>query len=129
MPTLEDVIDGLREGTLPVAMVLSRNEREHALYKGLCGKMRHPPSLNKLGWKVCHIDSVAGSHRRQRLDRRTVVDLMDEMRRFLDPNNMFVVHGSPGGATYGLGEQIDFIGVFREAREAAAVRPGIPWCC
>ena len=128
VPTLEELSAGLRDGTIPIAFALKQKERPHAVFKGLLRHMENPPCLNRLGWKVCHIDSVVREQKRQSLKVRTAADLKKEMKRFLDPGNMFVVHLNRGGLTYGLGEQLDFIKVFREAREKAADRSGTDWC-
>jgi hypothetical protein len=125
VPTLNEALEALRTGTLPVTMAFKAAEKKHAVFKGVLSKMRNPPNLNLLGWKVCHIDGVAGEDRRPMLDKRDLPSLKEEMRRLLSPSNMFVVHKERGGLTFGYGEQIDFIRVFREARDTGTNMPGI----
>lgn len=125
-PTLSDVRLWIGEDRIPVAMALAKAEQAQATYRRLmptaprragsadaieavvAGGMRFaPPSLNALGWKVCHIEPVGigrGDIRSLRMDTLT-----DHFRRYLDPSNMFLVPK----AWSGLGEMPEMIDAAR----------------
>lgn len=85
-PTLEQVRQLIADGAIPVAMALKRAERELCSFKpGL-----HSTTINKAGWKVCHIRQVKLGVRLP-LESVPMTQLEDHFRRFLSPGNMFVV--------------------------------------
>lgn len=85
VPTLDNIRSLFERDSIPVAMILSRKEREQATYR--C--TRSAVSLNELGWKVAHIDDVALG--RGELETIPIASLRSHFLRFLTPSNMFVV--------------------------------------
>jgi hypothetical protein len=71
---------------IPVAMILKRSERSEASYR--CTLGGH--SLNKRGWKLCHIDPVRLGGKGD-IALRAGAELEAHFRRLLSPSNMFLV--------------------------------------
>ena len=115
VPGLDEIMTGLRSGTVPVAFAFARAELPQAVFKGSLSGMEPKPAMSERELKVCHIDRVAGSLNKLPIQHRPIAGLEAHLRRFLDPRNMFVVHLKPGQPTYGMGEQPDFVEAFRAA--------------
>jgi len=85
-PSISKIAEFVCADKIPVAMALPNMEKEVAKYK--CSKQ--PVSLNELGWKICHIDSV-GLKSQGELTKFTLEQLVDHFRKYASPNNMFLV--------------------------------------
>jgi len=85
VPTLGDIRTLLERDLIPIAMILSRKEREQATYR--C--TRSAVSLNELGRKVAHIEDVALG--RGELETMPIASLRSHFLRFMMPSNMFVM--------------------------------------
>lgn len=108
-PSLDELLDALSNGELPVTFAMSASERQRQpLYAGLLAQSRIGSRLNKAAWKVCHIQEV-GLGQRRNAGPPALQDLREATRRLLAPSNMFLVPNSHGG----LGEVPEFIDVFR----------------
>lgn len=85
--------------------------------KGPAGKR----DLNKLGWKICHIEAVS-DRKRVGVENSPIDRLEDAFRRLLSPRNMFLVPKSISGAGE-LPEVIRAVAAFeRSVRVDEAVR-------
>lgn len=109
-PTLDDVRRLVQEDRVPVAMVISRAEKEGATYRCTRGDVPNP---NQLGWKVAHIDDVGLGYGGHILDV-TLPVLAAHHKRFLAPSNIFLVPKDYAG----VAETPDFIEAFRAGRNA-----------
>ena len=85
VPTLADIRAWFAQDVIPVAMILSRNEKALARYR--C--TRAGISLNGLWWKVAHIEDVGLG--RGGLEHVPATTLHVHFRRFLSPDNMFLM--------------------------------------
>lgn len=102
-PSPSDVRLWLEQGKFPIGMVLKAKSQ----YIGTLSRM-NMPDLNKLGWKVCHIESV-GLNDKSAINQLPLTSVISHTRRLLSPRNMFLVP-----LRYqGLGEVPEFIQVFR----------------
>lgn len=105
----------LQDDQIPMAMALAAAEKLNARYR--CTRQAIP-GPNQLGWKVAHIREVglgyAGSLEGMSLDR-----IIDHMKRFLSPGNMFLVPKEYAG----VAETPEFLDTFRErtVQEAEAL--------
>lgn len=91
-PTVTMLKQLFEEDRIPIAMILNRTEAIRARYR--C--TRAAVSLNDLGWKVAHIQDV-GLGRIRSFEGANLPALQAHCRRFLDPNNMFLVPLQWGG--------------------------------
>lgn len=91
-PSLVRIRAWLEADQIPLAMALSQSESSQAHYKSAA----QPASLNGLGWKICHIDSV-GIRLRGRISDLPIDDLKKHFRRYMSPSNMFLVPKAWGG--------------------------------
>lgn len=108
-PSLDELLDALSSGELPVTFAMSASEKQrNPRYAGLLAQSRIGSRLNKAAWKVCHIDEV-GLGQRRNAGPPGLPELREATRRLLAPSNMFLVPNSHGG----LGEIPEFIQVFR----------------
>lgn len=85
-PPLDKIAEFIKSDRIPIAMAFNSAEKQNATYT--CGKQ--PVSLNKLGWKICHIDSVGF---RSRIDLATCPfdSIVSHFRKYVSPANMFLV--------------------------------------
>ena len=87
--------------------------REHVpltfLSKGPAGRR----DLNRLGWKICHIEAVS-DRKRVAIEDSPVNRLEGAFRRLLSPGNMFLVPKSISGAGE-LPEVVRAVAAFEEA--------------
>ncbi len=109
-PTLDEVGVGLRDATIPIAMVKLAVSNEGSTYRGLLRANMDPPNLNTLGWKVCHVLPV-GTRDRTLAAKLPLETLKEHTRRLLSPANMFVVPKVYAG----LGEVPEFIAAFHQS--------------
>ena len=74
-----------------------------------------PRSINKTGWKLCHIAPVS-DRKRYKIETAPITWVEDHFVRFLSPRNMFVVPKKISGAGE-LGAVIDAIREFERHRQ------------
>ena len=95
--------------------------REHVpltfLSKGLAGRR----DLNRLGWKICHIEAVS-DRKRVAIEDSPVNRLEGAFRRLLSPGNMFLVPKSISGAGE-LPEVVRAVAAFEEALRVDEAAP------
>jgi hypothetical protein len=87
-PSPEEIPMLFNEDALPIAMAFTKAERALATYTGKRAKWLG--SLNKYGWKVCHIANV-GLKNPAPLHVIDIRGLSTICRGLLDPSNMFLV--------------------------------------
>lgn len=96
----------LQNDQIPMAMALAAAEKANARFR--CTRQAIP-GPNQLGWKVAHIRDVGlgytGSLEGMPLER-----IIDHMKRFLAPGNMFLVPKEYAG----VAETPEFLETFRE---------------
>lgn len=86
-PTLADVYRSIESNDIPVAMIVSRAERQLAT---LTGARTRSENLNAAGRKLAHIKPI-GLRRAVALADVPIERLREHFRLFLSPSNMFVV--------------------------------------
>ncbi len=131
-PALSDIRLWIDTDRIPVALALTKSEKAQAAYRHLLsntprvvssidaveivrvgGNSYVLPSLNALGWKVCHVEAVGigrGDIRELPMDV-----LAAHFRRYLDPSNMFLVPKTWAG----LGEMPEMIAAAHAEKNAA----------
>ncbi|MFX1298321.1 MAG: hypothetical protein ACFFD2_26135 [Promethearchaeota archaeon] len=72
--------------TIPIAMALSKKEKQETNYNNI----KNYIDINKLGWKLCHIQPV-GLRKRISFNQLPIKTLEEHFRNFLSPSNMFLV--------------------------------------
>ena len=92
-PKLDQVHSLLQRGDLPVAMILNKDERERALYRGI-GRLCLNTSTR--GWKLAHIEGV-GLNRSGKIESFPLSDIRTHFTKFMSPSNMFVVPAKLSG--------------------------------
>jgi hypothetical protein len=105
VPTVRDLRDWFISDLIPIAMVLTREEKQAARYR--CTRQR--VSLGTLGWKIAHVAEVGLG--RVSLSTMALGLLQSHCRSFLDPRNMFLVPLQWSG----LGEVPEVIAAVRAA--------------
>lgn len=110
-PTLDEVREMFARDAIPVAMVISRAEKECARFRCTRGSTKNP---NQLGWKVAHIDDVGLGYIGQPTEADFAL-LTAHHKRFLAPSNIFLVPKDYAG----LAETPEFLQAFGKARDAA----------
>lgn len=85
--SLDDIRTSLAHDEIPVAMILKRDEKTVA--KLTCTRTVSN-NLNKLGWKVAHIESV-GINDRGAIISTQMQFLKSHFLRFMSPANMFLI--------------------------------------
>ena len=106
VPSINEIPHLLRDGVLPIAMILKSDECASAEYSGTLSSIAN---LNKLGWKLCHIKPV-GLRTRIPIEELPIERLLDHFRLLLDPANMFLMPKNWGG----LGEIEEVTSVMEE---------------
>jgi hypothetical protein len=89
MPSLNDIRLALRNGTLPIAMILRSQERTLATFRGVQRANMIPPNLNSLGYRVSHKQAI-GLNSRTALTVLPISTLEAHFVLFLSPSNMFL---------------------------------------
>jgi hypothetical protein len=107
VPTLEEIRAGFRSDLIPVSF--AHKSGEHSLRRFHCTLRKH--TVNKAGWKLCHIDPV-GLRSRIPLREVPIEVLKRAFFDLLDPKNFFVLPITWGG----LGEAPEFIRAFARAK-------------
>lgn len=92
-PAVGEVISLLEQGTLPIAMILKKDEQECAVYRGV---RRNCLGTSANGWKLAHIDGVALEHRGS-IETCPSPLIEAHFTRFMAPSNMLVVPAEWGG--------------------------------
>ncbi|MFH1464655.1 MAG: hypothetical protein ABIO70_09735 [Pseudomonadota bacterium] len=96
-PSLDEVIEALESGRLPVVFALSKAEAARLpRYRGVLARSPEARALNDGGWKVCHIRPV-GLRTRGAVTTLPIGDLVAHCRNLLSPSNMFLVPNRHGG--------------------------------
>lgn len=86
-PSLEDIRASIRNDAVPVAMAMTKAERDGARFKGTRAEFAE---LNALGWKVCHKVPV-GLRQRGSITEIPLEVLSKHFLAFIAPSNMFLV--------------------------------------
>jgi hypothetical protein len=105
-PSLGEVMTMLENDEIPVAMAISRAEKDGARYRCTRQTLSGP---NELGWKVAHIEDVGLGYTGVLRDVALPV-LAAHHKRFLSPTNIFLVPKEYAG----VAETPEFIRAFRE---------------
>lgn len=113
-PTLDDVRRSIEGNFIPVAMILSRAERQLA---ALTGSRTRSENLNAAGWKLAHIKPI-GLKRAIALPDVPIERLREHFRLFMSPSNMFVVPLELAG----LAETAEMVGAIVAWRTARRTR-------
>lgn len=100
MPTLASIKAGFFDDTIPVSFAHNAKEKEQRKYHCTLGKY----SVNKAGWKLCHIKPV-GLNSRTPLNNVGISELQRAFIDLLNPTNYFLLPIQWGG----LGEAQEFI--------------------
>ena len=90
--SVAEVRESFKRDEIPVAMVLTRKEREQARYRCSLGEY----NVNVHGWKLCHIEPV-GMNARKPLEELPITQVQAAFRNFLDPANYFLLAKPLGG--------------------------------
>ena len=85
---------------IPFSFAIKKEEKEKVKYKKCIGNN----SINKLGWKLCHIDGV-GLKSSEKIDDMEIETIEEHFMKLANPRNMFLVPLEIGG----LGEIQEFI--------------------
>lgn len=86
-PKLDEITQLLERGELPIAMILKKEERSLATYKGVRGDCL---GTSEAGWKLAHIEGVALGGRGS-VESYPASTIEAHFRRFMSPANMLVV--------------------------------------
>lgn len=84
--TLDEIKQKLKKDEIPISLVIKKSEKEKAKYKKTLGKN----SVNKRGWKLCHIAPI-GFKNSTLANNRDIKDLEDHFVKFGNPKNMFLL--------------------------------------
>ncbi len=98
--TIDEIKQKLKNDEIPISLVLKSTEKNNAVYKKTLGRN----SVNKRGWKLCHIDPI-GLKNSTPVENREIKELEDHFVKFGNPKNMFLLPLEIGF----LGEIQDFI--------------------
>ena len=85
--SLGDIEDLIKRDEIPFAFATSAVDKEQMTYKRTVAPSEN---LNKLGWKLCHIDPV-GLRSREPIEKIAIGTLKDQFRLLLKPSNMFLI--------------------------------------
>lgn len=105
VPSIPEIRKQLSEDSLPVSFAHKKAEKEMRRYHCTLGKH----TINKNGWKLCHIASV-GLNTRQSLEDIDLAVLKEKFVSLLSPSNYFLLPMAWGG----LGEAKEFINGFQK---------------
>ncbi len=100
VPSLSDIRDGFEKDTIPIAFAHKKEEKERRRYHKNLGAH----SINKAGWKLCHIVPV-GLNKHVLLAEIDVSDLKKAFVDLMSPSNYFLLPIKWGG----LGEVPEFV--------------------
>lgn len=84
--TLDEIRQKLKDDEIPISLVIKTSEKEKAKYKKTLGKK----SVNKRGWKLCHIAPI-GLKNSILAENRDIKELEDHFIKFANPKNMFLL--------------------------------------
>lgn len=98
--SIEEIKDLLKKDNIPMSFAIKASEKEKIKYKKTLGNY----SINKRGWKLCHIDPV-GLKTKQSLEKIDIQDLKNHFKKLANPRNMFLLPLQIGS----LGEIQEFI--------------------
>lgn len=98
--SIEEIKDLLKKDNIPMSFAIKASEKEKIKYKKTLGNY----SINKRGWKLCHIDPV-GLKTKQSLEKIDIQDLENHFKKLANPRNMFLLPLQIGS----LGEIQEFI--------------------
>ncbi len=99
-PTLSEIKNLFEKDELPVAFTHKREEKNKRKYHCMLGAY----TVNKAGWKLCHIRAV-GLNGRSLLSSMKIEELEKAFYDLLNPSNYFLLPMQWGG----LGEANEFI--------------------
>lgn len=86
-PSLEDIRTFISDDQIPVALILKKEERLVARQKCTLSK---DFNLNKLGWKIAHIEGV-GLNESSSINYIHIDSLKKHFRKLMSPENMFLI--------------------------------------
>ncbi len=99
-PTLEEIKYGFKNDSIPISFAHKVREKELRKYHCTLGKF----SVNRLGWKLCHIKPI-GLKSRTSLSDIEINKLLQAFNDLLNPENHFLIPIQWSG----LGEVPEFI--------------------
>jgi len=105
---IKKLLDMKKNCPIPFSMILSGSEKDKADYQQTLGKY----SVNKLGWKLCHIDEIGLNTKTSVKDIDDIEILKEHFLKFANPKNMFLVPLEIGG----IGEVNEFIDAQRKIK-------------
>ena len=88
----EQIIDLLKNDKIPISFAIKAKEKDKIKYKCILGKY----SINKFGWKLCHIEDVGLKSSRQ-INEIDIVTLEKKFFLLMNPKNFFLVPKAIGG--------------------------------
>lgn len=100
VPTTDNIREYLADDKIPMSYAIKKSDKVHVDYKRTLGEF----SLNKLGWKLCHISPV-GIKSRKKIDELNINEVVSKFKNLLKPSNFFLVPKLLGG----LGEVEEFV--------------------
>jgi len=99
-PNIGDIKKWLKNDQLPISFATKKSEKDLIKYK--CTLKNY--SINKYGWKLCHIKPV-GLKTQRDITEVKIEDLTDKFLKLMSPSNFFLLPKQWGG----LGESPEFI--------------------
>lgn len=100
IPTISEIRTAFVNDAIPISFAHKKEEKEQRKYHCTLGKY----SINKDGWKLCHINAV-GLNARSSLSSINIQGLREAFFDLLSPSNYFLLPIKWGG----LGEAREFI--------------------
>jgi len=119
VPTLAEVKAWFLDDSIPVSFAHKSNEKEQRKYHCTLGKF----SVNKAGWKLCHIKPV-GLNSRSPISQMEISELRRAFIDLLSPANYFLLPIRWGG----LGEAQEFIDGFVDSRTPNKPNASVSHC-
>lgn len=98
--SLDKIRTLLNEGKIPMSFAIKAAEKDKIKHKQILGKY----SLNELGWKLCHFETV-GLGKRTPANKIDIKELESHFLKLANPRNMFLLPLQIGD----LGEIQEFI--------------------
>lgn len=105
VPSIAEIRKQFSDDSIPVSFAHRKTEKQARRYHCTLGKH----TVNKNGWKLCHISSV-GLNTRLALADVNLAELKAKFVTLLSPSNYFLLPMAWGG----LGEAVEFIDGFQK---------------
>jgi hypothetical protein len=98
--TLSEIEELLEKDEIPFSYAIKKIDKERVKYKKCIGNY----SVNKQGWKLCHINQV-GIKSSEPIENMEIEELKKHFTKLANPKNMFLIPLEIGG----IGEISEFI--------------------